>query len=398
MAWPEKRTLKSGAIRWRGAYRDHEGHIRRKTFDRKSDALIWALGMEGVASDPEAVKRATLAKIEALKSQLVQIERGEMIIPGLDEPDERPALIFGDFAADYMARKTGSKATIKAYESALRRHILPTFADHPISMISYDMIELWYKAMPTGAANRNKIITMLSAIFNDAIKYSLRHPDKLALTVNPCIALALDVAEGTERVMVSKITEAAMIRDAKHDQLVHDSIVLGLELGVRRGECHGLSITSVNFDTRMVRVFQIVDDHGHPHRRTKDRRGRTEFKERSIPISSDRALRVLKSRVAEASLAGHDLLFLNEGGTPLYFKAWSARWNPIRDQHGLTSFHDLRHTFLTRLFEDGAASAHVQELAGHASLRTTELYKHSKISLADLEELRDMIRARQAAV
>ena len=271
--------------------------------------------------------------------------------------------------------------------------MLPAFGDVPMSTISYDKIELWYKNLPNAAITNNKILTMLTAIFNDAIKYSMKHPDKLALLVNPCVALDREVAESAESITLSRSMETALIKDAKIDSLVHDSIVLGIELGVRRGECHGLSISSVNFDTNMVRVFQIVDDDGHPHRRTKDRRGQATFKERSIPISSDRVARILKRRIAEATLAGNDLLFLNEGGTPLYFKAWSARFNPIRDRHGLRRFHDLRHTFLTRLFEGGAVSSHVQELAGHASLTTTELYKHSKISLADLEDLRVMIRA-----
>ena len=42
MAWTEDSPTK-GKVR--GAYRDHEGKIRRRTFSRKRDAMLWALNM-----------------------------------------------------------------------------------------------------------------------------------------------------------------------------------------------------------------------------------------------------------------------------------------------------------------------------------------------------------------
>lgn len=39
-------------------------------------------------------------------------------------------------------------------------------------------------------------------------------------------------------------------------------------------------------------------------------------------------------------------------------------------------FHDLRHTFLSRLARQGVAPAHIQKVAGHASITTTERYTH----------------------
>lgn len=62
--------------------------------------------------------------------------------------------------------------------------------------------------------------------------------------------------------------------------------------------------------------------------------------------------------------------------------ARALRWYSLRDQIVTFAegpplrFHDLRHTFLSRLARHGIAPAHIQKVAGHASITTTERYTH----------------------
>jgi integrase len=57
-------------------------------------------------------------------------------------------------------------------------------------------------------------------------------------------------------------------------------------------------------------------------------------------------------------------------------------------------FHDLRHTALTRLIQRAADLRTVKDIAGHASLKTTQRYLHSndKIQQAAVENLSDFGR------
>lgn len=81
------------------------------------------------------------------------------------------------------------------------------------------------------------------------------------------------------------------------------------------------------------------------------------------------------TRAARASLA----LFLTRRGAPL---DRTAAWRIVRREAarrgigGKCSPHTLRHSFATHLLEGGADLRIVQELLGHASVATTEIYTH----------------------
>ena len=107
-------------------------------------------------------------------------------------------------------------------------------------------------------------------------------------------------------------------------------------------------------------------------------------KERLIPIGRE-AIKYIQLYISELRVhlpvinGFEDILFLNRRGKKLsrvmifYIIRELARQADIRKQ---ISPHTLRHSFATHLVEGGADLRAVQEMLGHESITTTEIYTH----------------------
>lgn len=148
--------------------------------------------------------------------------------------------------------------------------------------------------------------------------------------------------------------------------------------GARISEAVGLDVDDVDLDDRTVLL-----------------RGKG-GKERRLPLGSFASDAVSAYLVrGRPALAAHGRgtpkVFLNARGAPLSRQSAWAVLRSTAERAGLTtaiSPHTLRHSFATHLLEGGADVRVVQELLGHASVTTTQVY-----TLVTVDALREVYAA-----
>ncbi len=134
--------------------------------------------------------------------------------------------------------------------------------------------------------------------------------------------------------------------------------------GLRVSECTGLRISHVHLDEGYVDVVGKGN------------------KQRIVPLGEMAAEAIrnyLPVRPEPAARPFEDTLFLNKAGRPL---SRVSVFNLVKEQamaagiHKEISPHTFRHSFATHLIEGGADLRLVQEMLGHESILTTEIYTH----------------------
>jgi len=132
--------------------------------------------------------------------------------------------------------------------------------------------------------------------------------------------------------------------------------------GIRASELIGLNVNHLNLDVGFLKCMG---------------KGR---KERIVPLGGV-AIEVLREYLSKGRKKfvkdDNDPLFLNRRGTRLTRQGLWDLFDRYVNLAGLqkgTSPHSLRHSFATHLLEKGADLRSVQEMLGHANIKTTEIY------------------------
>ncbi|MGX6961377.1 tyrosine recombinase XerC [Vagococcus xieshaowenii] len=163
----------------------------------------------------------------------------------------------------------------------------------------------------------------------------------------------------------------ALFETAKGDTPLDYRNLAILELmygtGIRVSECSGALMSDLDFNLGVILV-----------------RGKGN-KERYVPFGSyasdaltdyiENARNPLMSKYGKS----HDVLFVNHYGDPITSKGIEYILKQLIKKSSLTTDihpHMLRHTFATHLLNNGADMRTVQELLGHVSLSSTQIYTH----------------------
>lgn len=247
--------------------------------------------------------------------------------------------------------------------------LMPKWGDVPLIDITRHDVKAWAAALAKGGmawGTVQKRIYLLSASLTAAI-------DAEILTVNPAAKIKLPSGEtDVRRYLTVEESEALLLQfQPPVDHPINEALVrAALGTGMRWGELVGLQIKRVALSRRTIRVAEVWD--AQMRRLKPYPKGR---KIRDVPIPEWLVL-WLTFAIGDRKTG---FVFLHEAKSVLEYSNWRQRfWLPAVEcsELGAVRFHDLRHTYASRLLQNGVTLAEVGKLLGHVSPITTQRYAH----------------------
>lgn len=284
------------------------------------------------------------------------------------------------FKAYLMLEKGLSEHSISAYEDDVQK--LESWANECAAGmsptdISYDDLAsfvMWINQMGLGSKSQARIISGIRAFFKYMLMEDLVKDDPSELLEGPRLKRKIpDVLSQEE---ITAVIEAI---DLSHPQGHRNRAILETlyACGLRVSELVNLRLSQYFPDMSLVRVIGKAD------------------KERIIPIGQD-AIKFIdyylnhdRAQLPKIAEGHEDYIFLNRRGKKLSRVMIFMIIKDVVVLAGIdkkVSPHTFRHSFATHLVEGGADLKAVQDMLGHESITTTEIYTH-----LDTQYLRDTI-------
>lgn len=361
--------------------RADQRHIKRRTEDEVEDAIDELLALKAKNAVPKSGPKPKLA---------------EWLTTYLDE----------------VAPRRCGPDTIKLYRGHLRNHIGPLIGHIKVNEVRPENIDAVYVAMGkkgTGEGTQRVVHSFISRALEVAWRRDLCGSNVVrkvdAPVSDPVDIVPIDTADA--RLILDSVADGR--RNAARWSVA-------MALGLRQGEALGLRWRFIDFETRQIHVWwkmnRRIFEHGCkpacgrkracdcPDRVLPLRQGESQLyngfvmgrpkgrSTRTIPLPEQLfdELKLHKERqdkereLAEAGglWADLDLVFASEVGLPIDPSDDRKAWKAIVAAVGVDEarVHDMRHTAASLLIEQGVPTSVVQEILGHADVRTTQRYVH----------------------
>jgi len=259
--------------------------------------------------------------------------------------------------------KTFAQSFLDDYMMTVRRNFRPDvyrlqklcdhFEDVDLRTITPMMIERFRKSKLIEGRTKltcNRYLQLLKRMFNVAI-------EERYVEENPVQKVKLYSEKDTQKERILTEAEEERLMENCSDYL-KSIITVALNTGMRRAEILNLKWNQVDFKARRIKV-----------ERTKS--GRVRF----IPMNKALFNDLSRQR---SSCSQSPYVFTNPETGKQYVDMKTGFKTACR-RAGITNlrFHDLRHTFASRLIEKGADIETVRDLLGHHSITITQRYTHS---------------------
>jgi integrase len=295
-----------------------------------------------------------------LRDVLDQARRGTL--PG----QLQTGVTFADAVAEWLRfvehDRRRKPSTLEGYRAMVRAHLLPEFGHVPLESITPRMIEQWLERIDRSASTRRLALVLLHGIFKRAMKVWELPTNPAAAVEKPTLSRSGDLEVFSPEEVWALVRVAAAEQDAA-------IFLTAAFTGLRRGELLALRWRDVDFGGSVVRVRASYAAGAV----TTPKSGKV----RSVPLAPDVAAALARLGAREHFVGDDDLVFVGATGSFIDGSALRRRYDAALKRAGLRRlrFHDLRHTFGTRMIGK-ADIRRVQEWMGHSDIQTTMRYLH----------------------
>jgi site-specific recombinase XerD len=285
-----------------------------------------------------------------------------------DDPLELPSSVLGPTVASFFSDqylpyiKTYKRSWITD-DSMMRNHLLPMLGHKHMGAMSAPDVAVFVNQMRTqgyAPGTCNRALVLLRYGFTLALRWKVAGIDS-----NPVTEIKnLRDDNKLERFLTNEqmVKLMAAVRESDSGMLQHIVLFL-LYTGARKREVLDATWADVDWGRKSWRI-------------PKTKSGKI----RHIPLSAGAVqllstLREMNS-VAKGELATRHIFANPQTGVP--YSSFYYSWDAARKRAGLPDLrvHDLRHSFASFLVNAGRSLYEVQELLGHADIRTTSRYAH----------------------
>jgi integrase len=315
---------------------------------------------------------------EGLTRSQAEAELRQKIREVNPKPRVGEVLTVAEVSTLYIARakRRGRKrSTLEDLESDTRVHLKPFFGTKSLDSIKRrDVNDFVSTLEEKGLAPKTirDIAATLSALFNFA---KVGEDESRWAMENPCEGIELPaVPERTEiHFLTVEEVDAAVANVPKGIyQAIDKAMILTAAMtGLRKGELVALRWRDIDWPAARIRIRQnyVRKEFGTP----KSKRST-----RSVPMADEVGGELERLFTASRFQGDDDLVFAHPvTGGPMPKANVTRRFRKALKAAGLDDshrFHDLRHSFGTRMAAAGVPMRTLQQWMGHVHLTTTEIY------------------------
>lgn len=313
----------------------------------------------------------------------------------LREYEEKIALnsndmLFADWLTQWLEETKGhiAKSTYHSYKQNIDNCIGPYFRERRIKLCELKPYHI--QDFYTHKLNDDHVTANTVRHYHANIHKALSHAVRMErLNSNPADHVELPKKAPHIANYYTAEELKTLLNSASSTQL-EPIVRLAAWFGLRRGEIIGLRWSSVDFESKTLSITGVVRDKGESQK-SRDlyfvpaAKTRSSIRSFPMPESAVTYLQALKAEQDERRkrlVYNHqwdDFVCVRDNGDLIPLEYVSRAFPKLCEKSGLPRLrlHELRHTNISLLLENGAGMKDLQEWAGHSSYSTTaNIYSH----------------------